>query len=105
MRRDPGSSLLRRCPAARAASIATRRSSDAMLARNVSYVSCTSWPRPRRDPAGTRRSSLHGLESVSDASLAEDAVANESVAHHILQQQHNLRAGSMRVTIIVSEYL
>src|SRR5262245_27970148 len=32
---DPGSSLRRRCPAARAASIATRRSSDTILARNA----------------------------------------------------------------------
>src|SRR5207245_2198167 len=43
MRRDPGSPRCRSCPPARAASTATRRSSDAMLPRNVSYVSCTSW--------------------------------------------------------------
>src|SRR2546426_12026011 len=100
MRRDPGSSLLRRCPAARAASIATRRSSDAMLARNVSYVSGTSWPRPRRVPAGTRRSALHGLERVCDASLAECAMADESVEYLILHQQHNGGDGWDLLTVI-----
>jgi len=61
MRRDPGGSLLRRCPAARAASMATRRSSDAMLARNVSYVSCTSWSWARAVSAATSaRSSCAG---------------------------------------------
>src|SRR5262252_10387377 len=48
MRRDPVSSLFKSCPAARAASITTRRSSDAMLRRNVSYL------RPVRMPVSVR---------------------------------------------------
>jgi len=57
---------LRRCPAARAASMATRRSSDAMLARNVSYVSCTSWSWARAVSAATSaRSSCAGGAQVT----------------------------------------